>query len=76
MAACDAATLVSFFVRPGGRFFVPIRADGEAASAGRVKGGRGAGLATRSALFRPSLDAAEHAAKLDAVGRSKVPLPS
>src|SRR5262249_6507126 len=67
----------SFFVRPGSRFFVPTCAGEAAAGADRVKGGRGAGLSTRAVLWRPSLDAVEHAARLDAVGlESSAPSPS
>jgi hypothetical protein len=67
----------SFRNRAGSRFFVPTCAGEAAAGADRVKGGRGAGLSTRAVLWRPSLDAVEHAAKLDAVGlESSAPSPS
>jgi hypothetical protein len=72
-AAAGAALcsfLVSFFVRPGGRFFGPTCACSQTARAAAVKAGRRCAAAASSAFARPRLDGGEHGVTLRAVGTS------
>jgi hypothetical protein len=70
-----SAFLVSFFVRPEDRFFVPTCACSRTARADAVKAGRRCAAAARSAVARPRLDGGEHGVTLRAVGTSAISTP-
>jgi hypothetical protein len=68
--------LVSFFVRPEGRFFVPTCPGGVTPRAAAVKAGRHAGGAAVSCAGRPRLDGGEHGVTLAAVGAAAICTPA
>src|SRR5215471_6850209 len=64
--------LVSFLVRPGGRFFVPTCLGRVTPRAAAVKDGRRCGRAAGFGAARPRLDGGEHGVTLAGVGTAAI----